>query len=60
MSATHRIEERLEQLLAGFPNPRAAETTAFRAAQYDLGLAWVHFREGSGGLAVDRAQCAAA
>ena len=59
MSETQRIEERLEQLLARFPNPGAAVRTAFRAAQYDLGLAWVHFREGSGGLGVDGALQAA-
>ncbi len=55
MSGTEKIEERLKQLFARYPDPASAETTAFRAAQYDLGLAWVHFSEGSGGLGVDGA-----
>ncbi|HPB46045.1 MAG TPA: acyl-CoA dehydrogenase, partial [Microthrixaceae bacterium] len=45
------VEERLEQLLAEHP-PADTEPQRFLEAQYDLGLAWVHFPEGVGGLGV--------
>lgn len=41
------VKERIEQLL---DDVDPAHTDAFRQAQYDLGLAWVHFPEGFGGL----------
>ncbi|MCX7620072.1 MAG: acyl-CoA dehydrogenase family protein [Acidimicrobiales bacterium] len=44
-----RVEERMEQLLSEF-DPRTADPVEFRGRQYDLGLAWVHFPEGCGGL----------
>jgi alkylation response protein AidB-like acyl-CoA dehydrogenase len=53
VSALEKLGERVDQLLTQFPDPGAAETIEFRAAQFDLGLAWVHFREGSGGLGID-------
>src|SRR5437762_2961563 len=46
------VEARVDELLAQFADPPAADVVAFRGAQYDLGLAWVHFEEGHGGLGV--------
>src|SRR5690554_3712492 len=43
------VQERLDQLLAG-GDPSSADPVEFRGRQYDLGLAWVHFPEGWGGL----------
>jgi alkylation response protein AidB-like acyl-CoA dehydrogenase len=38
-----------EQLLAELP-PRETDPVTFLGRQFDLGLAWVHYPEGSGGL----------
>ncbi|QXC59877.1 acyl-CoA dehydrogenase family protein [Aquihabitans sp. G128] len=43
------VKERLTQLLDEH-DPKAEAPEAFRGAQYDAGLAWVHFPEGWGGL----------
>jgi alkylation response protein AidB-like acyl-CoA dehydrogenase len=43
------VNERLDQLL-GELDPATTDFVAFRGRQYDLGLAWVHFPEGYGGL----------
>ncbi|MEZ5206779.1 MAG: acyl-CoA dehydrogenase family protein [Acidimicrobiales bacterium] len=43
------VAERLDQLLAEV-DPRNDDPTFVRGRQYDLGLAWVHFPEGYGGL----------
>ena len=43
------IDERIDKLLAE-ADPKTTPNEEFRGAQYDLGLAWVHFPEGSGGL----------
>src|SRR5215204_1472807 len=43
------VNERLDQLLAEL-DPRTTDPIEFRGRQYDLGLAWVHFPEGWGGL----------
>ena len=43
------VEERLATLLADFDPLRTDEIT-FRGRQYDLGLAWVQFPSGRGGL----------
>ncbi|NOY56035.1 MAG: acyl-CoA dehydrogenase [Actinobacteria bacterium] len=44
------VDERIEKLLSGFgPDTDPKE---FWGRQYDLGLAWVHFKEGFGGLGV--------
>ncbi|MGH2687014.1 MAG: acyl-CoA dehydrogenase family protein [Actinomycetota bacterium] len=43
------VEERIEKLLAE-ADPATADYTELRGKQYDLGLAWVHFPEGFGGL----------
>mgnify|MGYP003336620157 CR=1 FL=1 len=41
----------VEELLAACP-PKSTDAVAFLGRQFDLGLAWVHFPEGSGGLGV--------
>ena len=46
---TERVLARVDRLLADH-DPTASDPVAFRAAQYDLGLAWVWFPEGFGGL----------
>ncbi|HLN07318.1 MAG TPA: acyl-CoA dehydrogenase family protein [Acidimicrobiales bacterium] len=46
------VDERLAQLLAE-SDPRTAEPMEFRGRQYDLGLAWVQFPVGLGGLGVE-------
>ncbi|HET6795123.1 MAG TPA: acyl-CoA dehydrogenase family protein [Acidimicrobiales bacterium] len=48
------IEERLGTLLAGL-DPDKADQTELRGRQFDLGLAWVHFPEGHGGLGLSPA-----
>ena len=47
-----RIDALIDELLATCP-VATTEPTVFWATQYDLGLAWVHFPEGFGGLGVD-------
>ena len=49
MTAEALVESRLEQLLADH-DPKAEPLETFLGAQFDAGLAWVHFPEGSGGL----------
>ena len=44
-----RVDALIDQLLADH-DPRQTDATVFRGAQYDHGLAWVHFPEGFGGL----------
>jgi alkylation response protein AidB-like acyl-CoA dehydrogenase len=46
-----RIDAAIDDLLASH-DPKTTEPKAFRGAQYDRGLAWVHFPEGFGGLGV--------
>ncbi|HXY43416.1 MAG TPA: acyl-CoA dehydrogenase family protein [Acidimicrobiales bacterium] len=43
------VAERIDQLLSD-ADPRTTDVVAFRHRQYELGLAWVHFPEGFGGL----------
>jgi alkylation response protein AidB-like acyl-CoA dehydrogenase len=43
------VSERINALLAEL-DPRTTDNQVFRGRQYDLGLAWVHFPEGFGGL----------
>lgn len=45
------VNERIDQLLAE-TDPRTTDSVTFRGKQYDLGLAWVHFPDGWGGLDV--------
>ena len=48
---TRRVDEAIEALLAAH-DPTSMPRQEFRGHQYDAGLAWVHFDEGFGGLAV--------
>src|SRR5260370_20225465 len=43
------VDALIDDLLAEH-DPGSAEQAVFRGAQYDRGLAWVHFPEGFGGL----------
>jgi alkylation response protein AidB-like acyl-CoA dehydrogenase len=45
------VLERLDALL-GEHDPKGTDARAFLGAQFDAGLAWVHFPEGYGGLGV--------
>jgi alkylation response protein AidB-like acyl-CoA dehydrogenase len=45
------VAERVDKLLSGWP-PSQIDPTPFWGAQFDHGLAWVHFPEGFGGLGV--------
>jgi len=45
------VNERLDALLAEH-GPKATDARTFLGAQFDAGLAWVHFPEGYGGLGV--------
>ena len=47
-----RVAELVDQLLAEFP-PKSTSPTQFLGAQFDKGLAWVHFPEGHGGLGLN-------
>jgi alkylation response protein AidB-like acyl-CoA dehydrogenase len=50
-SAERLVTDRVEQLLREHP-PRETPAREFLGAQFDLGLAFVHFPEGNGGLNV--------
>jgi alkylation response protein AidB-like acyl-CoA dehydrogenase len=47
--ATAIVDERLSTLLSEF-DPTTTDEVTFRGRQYDLGLGWVHFPVGRGGL----------
>ena len=47
-----KVNDLVDRLLAEFP-PKAIDPTTFLGAQFDLGLAWVHFDEGNGGLGLN-------
>lgn len=47
------VDGAISRLLDEFP-PRTTEEIVFWGAQFDAGLAWVHFPPGSGGLGVGR------
>ena len=49
------LQERVEALLEEV-DPHASDQFTFRGAQYDAGLAFVHFPEGKGGLGLGRAK----
>ena len=49
MSDEARVIELCDELLAKL-DPKSTSPAEFLGAQYDLGLAWVHFPEGFGGL----------
>ncbi len=44
------IEHRIAGLLEKFPEPGSGNPATFLGAQFDQGLAWVHFDKGCGGL----------
>ncbi len=44
-----RVSSLTDELLASYP-PASSSETEFLGAQFDAGLAWVHFPEGNGGL----------
>jgi alkylation response protein AidB-like acyl-CoA dehydrogenase len=44
-----RVDALIDDLLAAH-DPKRTDQATFRGAQYDLGLAWVHFPDGFGGL----------
>jgi alkylation response protein AidB-like acyl-CoA dehydrogenase len=44
-----RVDALIDDLLAAH-DPKTTDQATFRGAQYDLGLAWVHFPDGFGGL----------
>jgi alkylation response protein AidB-like acyl-CoA dehydrogenase len=48
-SDEQRVNELCDQLLAEH-DPKTTPAAEFLGAQFDLGLAWVHFPEGNGGL----------
>jgi alkylation response protein AidB-like acyl-CoA dehydrogenase len=48
-----RVDQLLDQLLDDV-DPRTAPAEQFLGRQFDLGLAWVHFDEGHGGLGLSR------
>jgi alkylation response protein AidB-like acyl-CoA dehydrogenase len=48
------VELAVDELAKRYPGPSFADPVAFLAAQFDLGLAWVHFAAGHGGLGVAR------
>ncbi|HVX17964.1 MAG TPA: acyl-CoA dehydrogenase family protein [Acidimicrobiales bacterium] len=47
-----RVHALIDQLLEQHP-PRETDRVTFLGAQFDLGLAWVHFDEGDGGLGIE-------
>ena len=47
------VDGLVDELLARH-DPRDTDLATFRGAQFDLGLAWVHFPQGRGGLALER------
>jgi alkylation response protein AidB-like acyl-CoA dehydrogenase len=51
-TSLERVDALVDQLLAEQP-PATTPDKEFWAAQYDLGLGWVHFPEGHGGLGLD-------
>ncbi len=48
---TARVEAALDEFIAA-TDPAVLSAHEYRGARYDLGLAWVHFPEGCGGLGV--------
>jgi alkylation response protein AidB-like acyl-CoA dehydrogenase len=53
-AAAADVARRVDELLAAHP-PASTDRTAFLGAQFDAGLAWVHFPEGAGGLGLSPA-----
>ena len=51
-SDEQKVSSLIDELLAEFP-PRSTDGTTFLGAQFDKGLAWVHFEVGHGGLGLN-------
>jgi alkylation response protein AidB-like acyl-CoA dehydrogenase len=51
---TDRVDSLVDELVADFP-PKDTDPATFLGAQFDRGLAWVHFPEGEGGLGLSPA-----
>jgi len=49
MISESELDERIDDLVGQFP-PATTDPVTFLGAQFDRGLAWVHFPEGRGGL----------
>jgi len=47
-----KVSSLIEELLSEFP-PRSTDPATFLGAQFDKGLAWVHFEPGHGGLGLN-------
>jgi alkylation response protein AidB-like acyl-CoA dehydrogenase len=47
-----KVDALVDDLLATH-DPKTTDAVTFRGAQYDRGLAWIHFPEGFGGLGLD-------
>jgi alkylation response protein AidB-like acyl-CoA dehydrogenase len=47
-----RVDDLVTELLTDFP-PASTKPAAFLGAQFDAGLAWVHFPQGHGGLGLN-------
>jgi hypothetical protein len=47
-----RVSDLVSELLSEFP-PKSTDPVTFLGAQFDKGLAWVHFEEGFGGLGLN-------
>jgi len=47
-----QVDALIDELLAEY-DPKTTDAITFRGAQYDRGLAWVHFPEGLGGLGLE-------
>lgn len=51
-SDEQKVSDLVDRLLKEFP-PKATDPQTFLGAQFDAGLAWVHFEEGNGGLGLN-------
>jgi alkylation response protein AidB-like acyl-CoA dehydrogenase len=51
-SDEQRVSDLVDELLREFP-PASTDPVTFLGAQFDKGLAWVHFEEGCGGLGLN-------
>jgi alkylation response protein AidB-like acyl-CoA dehydrogenase len=51
-SDEQKVSSLIDELLSEFP-PRSTDGTTFLGAQFDKGLAWVHFEVGHGGLGLN-------
>jgi alkylation response protein AidB-like acyl-CoA dehydrogenase len=52
MTDEQRVSDLVDQLLEEHP-PKSTDAVTFLGAQFDRGLAWVHFPEGHGGLGLN-------